>query len=266
MANKNKMPVAFFGHGSPTNALEENEATHAWAQMAKRIGTPKAILCISAHWCTRGTKVTAMPKPKTIHDFGRGLPQALFTKQYPAPGSTALAKRVKELLAPTQVDLDYDWGLDHGTWSVLLKAYPKADIPVVQLSMDVTKPESWHHTLAQQLKPLRDEGILIAASGNFVHNLGVLKWDDTAAPYPWATRFNNYVKDCIEADKPEALCNFRDFGNDAAMSVPSEDHYWPLFYALGAREKSDKVTFSADYITFASLGMTSFLLETPDSK
>ena len=179
-APRQRMPVAFFGHGSPTNVLEDNRATRTWAQMAARIGTPRAILCISAHWCTRGTFVTAMPQPQTIHDFGRSLPAPLFDQQYPAPGSPELAQRVQDLLAPLPVGLDQDWGLDHGTWSVLKKAWPHADIPVVQLSLDMTKPEEWHYALATQLRPLRNEGYLIMGSGNIVHNLGVLQWSDTA--------------------------------------------------------------------------------------
>lgn len=256
-----RMPVAFFGHGSPTNVLEDNEATRTWALMAKRIGRPKAILCISAHWCTHGVRVTAMPSPQTIHDFGRSLPAPLFTQQYPAPGSRALAERVQMLLAPTPVTLDESWGLDHGTWSVLQKAYPDADIPVVQLSMDVTKDEAWHYELATRLRPLRDEGILIAGSGNIVHNLRVLKWADDAQPYPWATRFNDYVKQQIRTGDHAALFNVFERGEDARLSVPSEDHYWPMLYALGCVEPEDRVTFLSDYITFSSLGMTSLLIE-----
>lgn len=256
-----RMPVAFFGHGSPTNVLEDNEATRTWALMAKRIGRPKAILCISAHWCTPGVRVTAMPSPQTIHDFGRSLPAALFTQQYPAPGSRALAARVQTLLAPTAVALDEQWGLDHGTWAVLQRAYPEADIPVVQLSMDITKDEAWHYELATRLRPLRNEGVLIAGSGNIVHNLGVLKWADDAQPYPWATRFNDYVKQQIQAGNHAALFNVGEQGEEARLSVPSEDHYWPLLYVLGCIAPKDRLTFLSDYITFASLSMTSLLIE-----
>lgn len=256
-----RMPVAFFGHGSPTNVLENNDATRTWAAMAARIGKPRAILCISAHWCTHGVKVTAMPSPATIHDFGRSLPAALFSQNYPAPGSVALAERVRALLAPEPVELDQQWGLDHGTWSVLAKAYPDADVPVVQLSLDARRPEAWHHALAKRLIPLRDEGVLIAGSGNIVHNLGVLQWNDAAQPYPWAVRFNDYVKQQIVDDNPQGLFDIRRLSDDARLSVPSEDHYWPLLYVLGARTEKDRVEFLSDYIVFSSLGMTSLLLE-----
>lgn len=256
-----KMPVAFFGHGSPTNVLEDNVATRCWADMAQRIGKPKAILSISAHWCTSGTRVTAMAAPNTIHDFGRGLPSQLFDQQYNAPGSPELAQRVQALLHPVDVTLDYDWGLDHGTWSVLAKAYPEADIPVVQLSMDQHQSEDWHYALAQKLQPLRDEGILIAGSGNIVHNLGVLQWNDHAKPYPWAVRFNDYIKKCIADNNPDGVIAFADKGQDAVSSVPSKDHFWPLLYSLGAAMPDDDIHFLSDYIVFASLGMTSILFE-----
>lgn len=259
MSRSERMPVAFFGHGSPTNVLDDNAATRAWAEMARRIGKPTAILIVSAHWCTQGTKVTAMAAPKTIHDFGRSLPSALFDQQYAAPGSVQLAERVADLLRGAGAELDHCWGLDHGSWSVLAKAYPEADIPVVQLSMDVTKAEAWHHDLARHLRPLRDEGVLIAASGNIVHNLGVLNWRDDAEPYPWAVSFNDYIKGKILANDVQAIVDFRSRGQEAKLSVPSEDHFWPLFYALGASEPGDEVTFYSDYIVYSSLGMTSVL-------
>lgn len=260
-APRQRMPVAFFGHGSPTNVLEDNRATRTWAEMAARIGTPRAILCISAHWCTRGTFVTAMPQPQTIHDFGRSLPAPLFDQQYPAPGSPELARRVQDLLAPLPVGLDQDWGLDHGTWSVLKKAWPHADVPVVQLSLDMTKPEEWHYALATQLRPLRDEGYLIMGSGNIVHNLGVLQWSDTAFPYPWATRFNDYVKDRIASRAFDGLFDIRNRGADAQQAVPSMDHYLPLLYTLGASDADDDIAFLSDEIVFSSLSMTSLLAE-----
>tara|TARA_R110002033_G_scaffold90703_2_gene140548 strand:+ start:2960 stop:3775 length:816 start_codon:yes stop_codon:yes gene_type:complete len=259
-----RMPVVFFGHGSPTNVLEDNDATRTWADIARRIGKPRAILIVSAHWCTSGVRVTAMASPPTIHDFGRSLPAALFDQKYPAPGSVELAERVSELLAPEPVTLDHEWGLDHGTWSVLSKAYPDADVPVVQLSIDARQGEAWHHALAERLKPLRDEGILIAGSGNIVHNLGVLQWNDAAQPYPWAVRFNDYVKKQIIDDRPEGLFNVREINDDARLAVPSEDHYWPLLYVLGTRTKRDSIEFLSDYITFSSLGMTSLLLYEAD--
>lgn len=260
MTAQSRTPVVFFAHGSPTNALEDNVATRTWAKIAADVGRPKAILCISAHWYTRGTGVTAMETPRTIHDFGRGLPAPLFDLQYPAPGDPALAKRVAELLEPTPVALDQNWGLDHGTWSVLLKAYPDADIPVVQLSIDATKPGTWHHEIGERLKPLRDEGILIAGSGNVVHNLGVMDWNRASEPYNWATRFNDLVKDRVERDEPSDLMNFQNLGDDATRSIPSPDHYLPLLYVLGARHPEDEVTFAPDFVQHKSLSMTSIVL------
>lgn len=256
-----RMPVAFFGHGSPTNVLEDNDATRTWKIMADRIGRPEAILCISAHWLTQGVRVTAMPVPRTIHDFGRSLPGALFDQSYPAPGSLALAQRVKSLLSPVNVALDQEWGLDHGAWSVLSKAYPHADVPVVQLSMDMNRPGAWHYQLAQQLKPLRAEGVLILASGNIVHNLGTLNWSEDAQPYDWAVRFNAFVKEQIVRGNHAALFDVRDQGDDARRAVPSEDHYWPLLYALGSSDAWESTTFLSDYIVYSSLSMTSALIE-----
>ncbi len=256
-----RTPIVFFGHGSPTNALETNMCTQRWGRIAQTIGRPKAILSISAHWCTRDTSVTAMTKPRTIHDFGRTLPAALFDIQYPAPGAPALAERIRDLLAPTKVQLDNSWGLDHGTWSVLLKAFPQADIPVVQLSLDATKPTSWHFDLGRRLKPLRDEGILIMGSGNVVHNLSLMDWDLHSEPYDWATRFNNRVKDAILNNDPESLFDYESLGRDAMLSVPSPDHYWPLFYVLGARHDTDRVTIDPDHVQHKSLSMMSVLFD-----
>ncbi len=261
-----RMPVVFFAHGSPTNVLEDNDATRGWsgigAAIEHRYGRPKAVLCVSAHWCTRGTAVTAMPRPRTIHDFGRTLPAPLFEIQYPAPGDPSLAARVKDLLAPLPVSLDTSWGLDHGTWAVLAKVYPEADMPIVQLSLDVSKPESWHYEMGQRLRPLRDEGVLIAGSGNIVHNLAVMQWSDTAEPYEWATRFNERVKDCIVRNDPHSLFDYRLLDHEAVLSVPTPDHYWPLLYVLGARHDTDQVTFDPDFIQYKSLSMTSVVLET----
>jgi len=256
------MPIAFFGHGSPTIALETNDVTRTWREMAKSMPRPKAILCISAHWLTRGTAVTAMSRPKTIHDFGAGLGADLFKIQYPAPGAPELAERVRALLAPTPVALDKDqWGLDHGTWSVLMKAYPDADIPVVQLSMDATKPAQWHYEMGQRLSALRDEGVLIVGTGNTVHNLGVMSWHGRyEQPYDWAVRFSDYIRDAIVEDAPERLVGFADQGRDAQMSQPSPDHYLPLLYVMGARLPGDQVSVPVDHIEYKSIGMSSFLL------
>ena len=256
-----RMPIVFFGHGSPMVALEHNDTTQAWRGIAERIGRPKAILCISAHWLTRGTAVTAMPKPQTIHDFGKSFPQALFDVQYPAPGDPELAERVRDLLAPMPVAIDHGWGLDHGTWSVLVHAYPDADIPVVQLGMDLAKPPAAHWAVGQALRPLRDEGVLIMGTGNIVHNLPAMDWNNPSAPpYPWAARFNAAMLEAVAADTPETVIGFETLGEDASLSVPSPDHFWPLLYVLGARHPGERAEFHPDFIHHKSLGMTSILI------
>jgi 4,5-DOPA dioxygenase extradiol len=261
MQTPRRMPVVFFGHGSPMIALETNDTTRAWARIADAIGKPRAILMISAHWLTRGLAVTAMERPKTIHDFGR-FPQALFDVQYPAPGDPALAARVRDLLAPTPVIADTtEWGLDHGAWSVLCKAYPGADVPVVQLGMDASRPPAWHYEIGRKLAPLRDEGVLIVGSGNIVHNLGVMNWSARdGGEYDWAVRFNDAIRQAIAGDTPEAVVNYTAQGQDAALSVPNPDHYWPLLYVLGARSADDKVAFGPDHIEHGSLSMTTVVL------
>jgi 4,5-DOPA dioxygenase extradiol len=265
MTTPKRLPAIFFGHGSPMIALETNDTTKTWARIAAQVerdfGKPKAILCVSAHWLTRGTAVTAMPQPRTIHDFG-AFPQALFDVQYPAPGSPDLAKRVQELLAPTPVILDDQvWGLDHGTWSVLCKAFPLADVPVVQLSIDATKPPAYHFELAQKLAALRDEGVLVIGTGNIVHNLPAMDWSNRdCPPFDWAARFNDHVRQAIVDDAPERAVNYEALGDDAAKSVPSPDHYWPLLYVLGARLPGDRPSFSPDHIEHGSLSMTSVVL------
>ena len=256
-----RMPVVFFGHGSPMNALADNAVTQAWAAVAKAMPRPKAILCVSAHWETRGTAVTAMEKPRTIHDFGR-FPQALFDVQYPAPGDPALAARVTELLGPTPVAQDRDWGLDHGTWSVLCKAWPQADIPVVQLSLDMTVGLDACAEIGRKLAPLRDEGVLIAGSGNIVHNLAVMDWQAPAgAGFDWAERFSADIHQAIVAGATEAVAHYEQFGRDGQLSVNSEEHYRPLLYILGARSADDAVRFENDHIEYGSLSMTTVVFE-----
>lgn len=256
-----RMPVIFFGHGSPINALEDNAVTETWAGIARRISRPSAILCISAHWCTMGTAVTAMDKPKTIHDFG-GYPQPLFDLQYPAPGDPALAARARALLTPvSDVRLDENWGLDHGAWTVLMKAYPAADIPIVQLSLDVAKTPAQHYEVGRRLKPLRDEGVLILATGNVVHNLKLWNWNSAAPPYSWATRFQDFVRDSIADNDMDRLINYNDASPDAPLAVPSPDHYWPLLYAMGARDDGDSATFSPSHIEHSSLSMMSVIFD-----
>src|SRR5712691_8205639 len=215
--NGSRMPVVFFGHGSPMNTLDRNQYTESWRRLGGSIRKPTAILCVSAHWYTEGTAVTAMDRPKTIHDF-YGFPQALFDVQYPAPGDAKLAARVRELLAPAKVALDQSWGLDHGTWSVLKHAFPHADVPVVQLAIDATQLASIHYALGAHLAPLRDEGVLIIGSGNVVHNLRTIGWDG-GEPHDWAVRFNDYVRNAIAAGQYDRLIEYEKAGPDAGLAV-----------------------------------------------
>lgn len=228
-----------------------------WRQLGEHLPGPKAILAISAHWYTRGTAVTAMEKPKTIHDFG-GFPQALFDTQYPASGSPALAERVAQLLSPTPVTMDKsEWGLDHGAWGVLIKMYPDADIPVVQLSVDGTQPPLYHYQRGQKLAELRREGVMIVASGNVVHNLRAVKWQGESEPYDWAVRFNDFVRSqLMEKGEPHPLVNFMQHP-DAAMSNPTPDHFLPLLYVLGSRREGETTSVPLDGIDMASISMLS---------
>lgn len=256
-----RMPAIFYGHGSPINALDENAYTRVWQSFATRFPRPKAILAVSAHWLTRGVAVTAMAAPKTIHDFG-GFPQALFEVAYPAPGDPALAQRVAQLLAPglapEKVQLDQQWGLDHGTWSVLLKTYPQADIPVVQLSLDVHQPPAFHFALGQQLAALRDEGVMIIGSGNVVHNLRYL--DAQSTGYDWAQRFNTKMRDAMLAGDLQTVLNYAADGRDAALSVPTAEHFLPLLYVLGAKAAGESLEIVNDGMELGAIGMMSVLV------
>lgn len=252
-----RLAAVFFGHGSPMNALERNRYTMAWEQFGKSAPRPKGILCISAHWYTRGTAVTAMKSPRTIHDFG-GFPQELYEIEYPAPGDPSLAARVMDLLAGTRLVADTsDWGLDHGTWSVLKHVYPSADIPVVQLSIDGTQPLSYHYELAKALAPLRDEGILVMGSGNVVHNLRMSVRVDGAQPFAWATRFNDGVRSRLIARDHAALADMAILGEDGALSIPTPEHYLPLLYVIALQRADDSVHFLIDGIELGSIGMMS---------
>ena len=249
------MPAIFFGHGNPMNALLRNEWTEGWAAIGKDIDRPRAVLCVSAHWYLPATLVSAMPAPRTIHDFG-GFPRELYQVQYPAPGHPELARRVKEMLAPLPVELDNSWGLDHGTWSVLMHAFPEADVPIVQLSIDETQPAAFHFELGKRLAPLRDEGILIAGSGNLVHNLHTYAWGKhTPEPYDWAVRFETTAKELMVKGDFDPLVNYDSLGRDALLAIPTPDHYLPLLYVLGARKTDDEITFPVQGVDGGSISM-----------
>lgn len=253
------MPILFIGHGSPMNGIEDNEFSNRWKAMAKEIPTPKAVLVVSAHWFTKGTSITAMDFPKTIHDFG-GFPDALFQVQYPAPGNAALAKETASMIQTTHVELDHDWGLDHGTWTVIRHMYPEATIPVLQLSIDYSKDPSFHYALAKELYHLRKKGVLIIGSGNMVHNLRMVAWDKLEGPaygYDWALQMNQTFKDLILNKEHELLIHYNRLGKEAKLAIPTPEHYLPLLYTLGLQSKDDTVSFFNDKPVGGSLTMTS---------
>jgi 4,5-DOPA dioxygenase extradiol len=251
------MPALFVGHGNPMNAIEETVYATAWREAAATIPHPQAILCISAHWETEGTFVTAMAKPRTIHDF-YGFPDALYEVQYPVPGSPELAERVRSLVASTAVRLDdgYSWGLDHGAWSVLRRMYPDADIPVVQLSLDRSQHPRFHYEMGAELARLRNEGVLIVGSGNIVHNLRLLQWDATE-PYPWAAKFDRLVAELILAGEHDRLVAYPALGEAALLSIPTNEHYLPLLYILALQQPGDQVAFFAEGLPLGSISMRS---------
>lgn len=249
------MPVVFFGHGNPLNALMKNSYTEGWATIGRTVPRPRAILCVSAHWYLPGTAVTAMSAPRTIHDFG-GFPRELFEVEYPAPGSPELAGRVRDLLAPLSVELDQSWGLDHGAWSVLCHAFPDADVPVVQLSIDETQPAEFHYQVGKRLAPLRDEGVLVIGSGNLVHNLHTYAWGRHAVePFAWAVRFEEQARELMLAANDGPLVNYESLGQDALLSAPTPDHYLPLLYVLALRRPGDEVTFPVTGFDGGSISM-----------
>jgi 4,5-DOPA dioxygenase extradiol len=254
-----KMPVLFIGHGSPMNGIEDNEFSRRWAQMGKEIPTPAAVLVVSAHWLTRGTHITAMEQPKTIHDFG-GFPKALSDVQYPAPGSPELAKATRQLITSTNVGLDHDWGLDHGAWTIIRHMYPDANIPVLQLSIDYHQPPQYHYELAKELAALRKKGVLIIGSGNMVHNLRMVAWDKMDQPeygYDWSIEMNTLFKKHISDGNHQALINYEKLSKSAKLAIPTPDHYYPLLYALALQEKNDQPLFFNDKVVMGSLTMTS---------
>ena len=249
------MPAIFVGHGNPMNTLGNNHWTEGWKNLGANMPRPKAILVVSAHWYLSATKLTAMPHPRTIHDFG-GFPRELYGIRYPAPGSLPLAMRVKELLTPDDVELDEGWGLDHGTWSVLYHIFPKADIPIVQLSIDRTRPPSFHYEIGQLLMPLREEGVLILGSGNLVHNLHTYDWRHSdISPFNWAVKFEEEIRDFLLAGKDDRLINYEELGPEARISVPTPDHFLPLLYVLGSRREADKVSFPVEGFDGGSMSM-----------
>jgi 4,5-DOPA dioxygenase extradiol len=250
-----RQPAIFFGHGNPMNALGNTEYSSAWAAIGARLPRPRAVLCISAHWYVPLLAVTAMPVPRTIHDFG-GFPRELFAVQYPARGDPALAREVQQLLAPLDVALDEHWGLDHGTWSVLCHVFPNADVPVVQLSVDETRAPHFHYEIGQQLQSLRDAGVLIMGSGDVVHNLHAYAWGGhPVEPYDWATRFESRVRELIAAREYPPLVDYSSLGKDALLSVPTPEHYLPLLYVLGAAAADDAISFPVEGMDGGSVSM-----------
>jgi 4,5-DOPA dioxygenase extradiol len=249
------MPAIFFGHGNPMNALTHNSWTNEWAAIGTAITRPRAILCISAHWYLGGTFVTAMPAPRTIHDFG-GFPRELYQVHYPAPGEPELARQVQTMLAPLSVELDTSWGLDHGTWSVLVHVFPDADVPVVQLSIDETQPARFHFELGKKLASLRDERILIVGSGNLVHNLHTYAWGKhMLGPYDWAVRFETKARELMAAGDFQALVEYETLGKDALLSIPTPDHYLPLLYVIATSRPNDVITYPVEGVDGGSISM-----------
>jgi 4,5-DOPA dioxygenase extradiol len=251
------LPAIFFGHGNPMNAIQRNGYTEAWSAIGKRIGKPKAVLSISAHWYVPMSGVTVSTAPKTIHDFG-GFPEELFRVQYPAPGDPVLAAKVVQVLAPIPVFPDSRWGLDHGTWSVLCHVYPEADVPIVQLSIDESKPAEFHMEVGRRLAPLREEGVLIVGSGNLVHNLHTYAWGaHPRDPYDWAVRFEQEARATLLAGEHAPLVNYEKLGRDAELSVPTPDHFLPLLYVLGTRQAKEPVSFPVEGVDGGSISMLS---------
>ncbi|HEX2694913.1 MAG TPA: 4,5-DOPA dioxygenase extradiol [Acidobacteriota bacterium] len=249
------MPAVFFGHGNPMNALLDNPYTRGWAAIGKEVPRPSAVLSVSAHWYISGTSVTAMTAPRTIHDFG-GFPPELHRVEYPAPGDPALADRVRDLLAPVSVEPDGDWGLDHGTWTVIRHLFPGADIPVVQLAIDKRQTAKFHFDVGKQLSPLRDEGVLIVGSGNLVHNLHANAWGQRAVePYDWAVRFEDKARELLLAGNDGPMIAYETLGRDAVLSIPTPDHYLPLLYVIALRRESDTIRFPVEGVDGGSVSM-----------
>ena len=253
------MPVLFVGHGSPMNGIEDNEFSKRWTSLAKEIPVPKAVLVISAHWFTKGTSITAMDFPQTIHDFG-GFPDSLYQIQYPAPGNPALAKETVSMIHSTHVELNHDWGLDHGTWTIIRHMYPDANIPVLQLSIDYSKGPEFHYNLGKELIGLRSKGVLIIGSGNMIHNLRMVDWNKLDGPaygYDWALQMNQTFKDLILKKDHQPLINYNQLGKEALLAIPTPEHYLPLLYTLALQDKNENISFFNDKPVGGSLTMTS---------
>ena len=262
-ANTEKMPVLFLGHGSPMNAIEENEFVAGFRNIGKTIPKPKAVICISAHWETLGTKITAMEKPKTIHDFG-GFPKALFEIQYPAPGNPELAEEIQKSVQKTAVGLDQTWGLDHGSWSVIKHLYPQADVPVLEISIDYSKPPQYHYDLAKELAWLRNKGVLIIGSGNMVHNLGLVAWNKMNVDnygYDWAIEASTKMKNLILDGDHNSLIKYDLMGNSFKYAIPTPEHFLPLLYTLALKNENEKITIFNDKAMAGSLTMTSIKID-----
>jgi len=258
------MPVLFVGHGSPTNAIEDNEFSRSWADLAKKLPLPKAILCVSAHWETQGTYVTAMDKPKTIHDFG-GFQQELYDVQYPAPGSPWLAGETQKTITSDPVGSDQSWGLDHGCWSVLCRMYPNADVPIIQLSLDSSKSPKYHYDIAKELSALRSKGVMIVSSGNMVHNLGMMKvksWNNINEEFgfDWAYEANSLFKKYINEHDHKKLINYHSLGTAVQKAIPTNEHYLPLLYSLALQSDKDEISYFNDKAVAGSLTMTSLII------
>lgn len=254
-----RMPLLFIGHGSPMNGIEHNRFSQAWQEKGKELPRPRAILVISAHWLTRGTRVTAMDFPKTIHDFG-GFPEALYQVKYPAPGLPVLAEETKALVKSTAIEADHDWGLDHGAWTVLRQIFPDADIPVLQLSIDYYQSPAWHYALGRELQSLRDRGVLIIGSGNMIHNLRMVAWDKLDQPgfgFDWAQEMHATFRRKITGGDHASLINYEQLGPAARLAIPTPDHYYPLLYVLGMQDKNESPQFFNDELVGGSLNMTS---------
>ena len=250
------MPVLFVGHGNPMNAITDNEFSRGWREAGKSLPKPVAVLCVSAHWETKGTYVTAMENPPTIHDFG-GFPPELYEVQYPASGSPGLANETKKNVRSAEVGLDFDWGLDHGCWSVFRHIFPECDVPVIELSLDSTKPPRWHYDLAKELAPLREKGVLIAGSGNIVHNLRMIDWRATEGS-DWARQADETLRGLIAGEDAERLIDYRSLGREVQMGVPTPEHYIPLLYALALRQEGERVSFFNERTELGAISMTSF--------